>query len=54
MTFRIDRLVSEETVIVFHLPGLLDVGCANTIKELIEKSKLRDNSAWTVVAPNSA
>jgi hypothetical protein len=45
MTFRIDRLVSEETVIVFHLPGLLDVGCANTIKELIEKESTKRKDA---------
>jgi hypothetical protein len=62
MTFRIDRLVSEESVIVLHLSGRLDVECVNTIKELIEKqsnkkkklfrSKVWDNSGWTVVTPN--
>jgi hypothetical protein len=65
VTFRIDRLVSEESVIVLHLSGRRDVECVNTIKELIEKqstkrkgscsvSKVRDNSGWTVVTPKSA
>ena len=65
MTFRIDRLVSEESVIVLHLSGRLNVERVNTIKELIEEqsskeerscsvSKVRDNSGWTLVTPNSA
>jgi hypothetical protein len=37
MTFRIDRLVSEESVIVLHVSRRPDVKCVNTIKELIEK-----------------
>jgi anti-anti-sigma regulatory factor len=36
MTFRVDRRVSEENVIVLHVSGRVDVECVNTIKELIE------------------
>ena len=45
MTFRIDQLVSEESVIVLHLSGRLNVERVNTIKELIEKqsSKRKEN-----------
>jgi hypothetical protein len=41
MTFRIDQLVSEESVIVLHLSGRRDVECVNTIKELIEKQSTK-------------
>jgi hypothetical protein len=37
MTFRVDRLVSEEDVIVLHVSGRVDVECVNTIKELMEE-----------------
>ncbi len=37
MTFRVDRLVSEENVIVLHVSGRVDVECVNTIKELTEE-----------------
>jgi anti-anti-sigma regulatory factor len=36
MTFRIDRLISEENPIVFHVCGRVDIECLNTLKELIE------------------
>jgi len=36
MTFRIERLVSEENAIVFIVCGRLDIECLNTLKELIE------------------
>ena len=36
MTFRIDRLISEENPIVFHICGRVDIECLNTLKELIE------------------
>ena len=36
MTFRVDRLVSEENVIVLHVSGRVDLECVNTTKELIE------------------
>jgi anti-anti-sigma regulatory factor len=36
MTFRVDRLVSEENVIVLHVSGRVDIECVNTTKELIE------------------
>jgi hypothetical protein len=36
MTFRIDRLVSEENPIVFRVCGRVDSECLNTLKELIE------------------
>ena len=36
MSFRIERLVSEENAIVFIVCGRLDIECLNTLKELIE------------------
>jgi hypothetical protein len=36
MTFRVDRLVSEDNVIVLHVSGRVDLECVNTTKELIE------------------
>ena len=36
MTFRVDRFVSEENVIVLHVSGRVDLECVNTTKELIE------------------
>ena len=45
MTFRIDQLVSEESVIVLHLSGRLNVERVNTIKELIEKQSSKRKEA---------
>ena len=36
MTFRIDRLVSEENPIVLRVCGRVDIECLNTLKDLIE------------------
>jgi anti-anti-sigma regulatory factor len=41
MTFRIDRLVSEEDHIVFHVCGRVDIECLNTLKELIEAENVK-------------
>jgi hypothetical protein len=36
MTFRIDRLISEENPIVFRVCGRVDIECLISLKELIE------------------
>jgi hypothetical protein len=41
MTFRIDRLVSEENPIVFRVCGRVDIECLNTLKELIEAENIK-------------
>lgn len=41
MTFRIDRLVSEENPIVFRVCGRMDSECLNTLKELIESENAK-------------
>jgi hypothetical protein len=45
MTFRIDRLVSEESVIVLHVSARPDVECVNTIRELIETESSKREAA---------
>ena len=45
MIFRIDQLVSEESVIVLHLSGRLNVERVNTIKELLEKQSSKRKEA---------
>jgi hypothetical protein len=37
MIFRVDRLVSEENVVVLHVSGRVDEECVDTIKELMEE-----------------
>jgi hypothetical protein len=37
MTFRVDRLVNEENVIVLHVSGRVDAECVNTIRQLMEE-----------------
>jgi hypothetical protein len=36
MTFMIERLVGEESAVVFRVCGRVDIECLNTLKELIE------------------
>jgi anti-anti-sigma regulatory factor len=36
MSFMIERLVGEESAVVFHVCGRVDIECLNTLKELIE------------------
>ena len=45
MTFRVDRLVSEGSVIVLHVSGLVDAERVNTIKELIEEQSSKRKEA---------
>jgi anti-anti-sigma regulatory factor len=57
MTFRIDRLVSEENVIELHVSGQVDVECVNTLKELIEAEDAKivlDLSEVTLVGREAA
>jgi hypothetical protein len=36
MTFKIEWLVREENAIVLRVCGWMDIGCLNTLKELLE------------------
>jgi hypothetical protein len=39
MTFMIERLVGEESAVVFRVCGRVDIECLNTLKELIESER---------------
>ena len=44
MTFRVDRLVSEENVIVLHVSGRVHIECVNTTQGTDRSGKRQDRT----------